>query len=424
MADETTLANAVKETRTPESSLLDHVERIAHARAGRFAVYLHLSRLQPHNRLPHHIRIASRTFDSLLRAADARLYILSNGDLALMCRDVRVDDVDYVIGKVRTLFKTDPLASPTRAEGPKGFTTWYDLEADYEDFLSLVSRLARHAEAEIEAREDASAGQGQGLGFAGQALDPMSLAKVDDSLRRIRIADLIRVQPAVIIGADGGERILFEENFVSIGELQRRVAPGFNLVSNVWLFQHLTEHIDRRILPALARQNLGDREFSTSINLNISTVMAHEFNAFDSEVNDYSEKIIIELQQLDIFADITAYFEARDWLRDRGYRVLVDGLNPLSLRYFDPALLQADFVKVGWGSEFTGFSSIEDQADLADLIEHVGRDKFVIARTDSEDALKWALELGIRRFQGFFIDQLVARQLEKDGRLAGPSKGS
>ena len=252
----------------------------------------------------------------------------------------------------------------------------------------------------------------------------MSLAKVDDSLRRVRIGDLIQVQPAVIIGADGGESVLFEENFVSIGELQRRVAPGFNLVSDVWLFQYLTENIDKRILPALARENLGEREFPTSINLNVSTVMGQEFNAFDAAVNDHSEKIIIELQQLDIFADITGYFEARNWLRDRGYRVLVDGLNPLSLRYFDPALLEADYVKVGWGTEFTGFSSIEDQADLADLIEHVGRDKFVIARTDSEEALKWALGLGIRRFQGFFIDQLVARQLEKEGRLAGPSKGA
>ena len=42
---------------------------------------------------------------------------------------------------------------------------------------------------------------------------------------------------------------------------------------------------------------------------------------------------------------------------------------------------------------------------------------------DSEDAMSWALTLGIRRFQGFFIDRVVERKAEKmlQARLDGRS---
>ena len=110
MADDARILNAISDVRSAESMLRDHVERVRHNRVGRFAVHLHLSGLRPHNRRPYHIRIASRVFDSLLNTQDTQLYVLSSMDLILMCRDVRVDEVDFVVEKVRSLFRGDPLA--------------------------------------------------------------------------------------------------------------------------------------------------------------------------------------------------------------------------------------------------------------------------------------------------------------------------
>jgi c-di-GMP-related signal transduction protein len=138
-------------------------------------------------------------------------------------------------------------------------------------------------------------------------------------------------------------------------------------------------------------------------------------------VAEFTGKVVIELQQIDIFSDLDNFFYARNWLKDRGYRVLVDGLNPISLHYFDPGQLEADYYKVGWGLEFTETESIEDHAKIGDAVEKIGVDRFIVARAESEEAVRWALTLGIRRFQGFFIDQLVERQIEKEGSLAGPS---
>lgn len=418
MADERSMIGGVSDKRSPESSLRDHVERVQHSRSGRFAVQVHLPRLRPQNQQPHHIRIASRTFDTLLAGHDCQLYTLSSGDLILMCKDVRIEDVEYVIDKVRRLFQNDPTAKPGRAAGQDKFTSWYEFEVDYDKFAILVKEMAAAADRGFDTSEDASAGVGQGAGFAGQALDPFSLAKAVDSLNGLRITDMINRQAAVIIGGEGMERILFQEYFISMGALQRQIAPGFNLASNTWLFQHLTEEIDKRLLTALSTRDFGSLPNTMSINMNISTVMSRDFHPFEEAVAEHTNKVVIEFQQIDVFSDINQYRAARNYLYDRGYGVLIDGMDPISLRLFNPGDLDANFFKVAWGGVFTESESIEDRAETADLVESIGAERFILARTDSEDAIKWALGVGIRRFQGYFVDNLVQRQMKKDGGAA------
>ncbi len=417
MADEEQALPTATEQRSAESSLLDHVVRIAHNRTSVLAVYVHMSRLRSHHRRPYHLRVAERSFDALINAVEAQIYNLSSGDMVVMCKDAPIDDVDHALHKLKSLFPTDPAIASSGQEEEEDFDTWFDMEINYDEFRDLVTAIAKKAESLAPKAEDASAGRGVLGDLGGQSLDPFSLAKVNDSLERSNVGRLIRQQPSVEIGADGTERILFQEHFVSITELQRRLAPGFNLLSNAWLFQHLTQTIDKRILAAIGRENLAARQEHISINLNISTIRSREFERFDAAVGDHSSKLIIELQQIDVFSDLPDYAEVRDWLSGRRYRVLLDGLNPLSLRFFNPGQLKADYVKVGWGEEFSDEVFQTDDAELAQLIKEVGPQKFILARTDSERAVRWALMLGIRRFQGRFIDLLVEKQTERDGRI-------
>ncbi|MBT3990268.1 MAG: EAL domain-containing protein [Rhodospirillaceae bacterium] len=421
MADTSSTVTSVSDRRSPESSLLDHVGRVAHSRSGRFAVQIHLSQLRPHNRKPHHIRIAARSFDSVLNSAESNLYVLSSNDLVLICKDVRIEDIDLVIDKLCSLFRNDPLTAGGRRRSREEFTSWFDFEIEYDTFLQNVREMADGQSGGLGQTEDASAGRGLGMGFVGEALDPFSLAKVNDSLNRTRVDDMIQQQPAVIIGADGTERILFQENYLSIAELQRRIAPGYNLISNQWLFQHLTQTVDRRILATLIRDDYETLAEPISINLNIATVLSNDFKRFDEVVAEFTEKVVIELQQIDVFSDLDNFYYTRNWLKDRGYRVLLDGLNPVSLHYFDPGLLEADFYKVGWGLEFTETESAQEHDDIGEAINKIGAERFIVARAETEESVRWALTFGIRRFQGYFIDELVQRQIEKEGHLAGPT---
>ena len=93
--------------------------------------------------------------------------------------------------------------------------------------------------------------------------------------------------------------------------------------------------------------------------------------------------------------------------------MLVDGLNPMALQFFDPSPLKADFVKVFWNNEFLGGIADDRLAEMKDVIDNVGRDRVILARADSEAAIKWALGLGIHRFQGHFIDKVVEAMIAK-----------
>ena len=134
---------------------------------------------------------------------------------------------------------------------------------------------------------------------------------------------------------------------------------------------------------------------------------------FSRIVGDNASKVGIEVQLINVFADLGAYFYARDLLQGRGYRVLIDGLNPLCLQFFESGLLGADFVKIRWGRELLDEVQGNRMVEMRDVVEHTGKDRLILARVDSEDALKWGMKLGITSYQGHYIDTMVAAMYTK-----------
>lgn len=411
------MADTVADSSTIEETLLvDRLNRLADNPTGYYAVHVHLSDLRPNNRQSQFLSIAARSFDNLISNADATLFRLSNADLVLICRDVPVDDIDPYIEKVRSLFGEDPLTATESNDFEDRFTTWYDLahKEDFETFRQAARILADNAEktAKRKAANDKEAAQQQ----AGDPIGARNLAALVERMKTSRIADLIRQQAAVQIGPKGTGTMVFREHFVSIGELKERLAPEVNLFASAWLFQYLTEVLDRRLLAVMARKDYAAMRDPISLNLNVGTVMSRDFQLFHKAVGEHANKVVVEMQLIDIFADISAFNYARDTLQREGYRVLVDGLNPLSLQFFDPSDLKTDFIKIAWGAGY-GAGGDEDRArELAELVKHAGRDAIILARVDSEDAVRWGLKLGISRFQGYFIDKLVTAMAQKTMR--------
>ncbi len=390
---------------TEESLLLTRLNRIESNAAGYFVVHLNLSKLRPNHKQGHFIEIAARTFDILVDNNDATLFSLTNKDLALICRNVDVDDVDGAVEKVRGLFSEDPLTELDENAFDDAFSTWYDLSnpEDFAAFFAVITDLAVEAE-QIQAAETARADKEQQLG---EPLGPSNLSEINKSLQGMRVADMIKRQACLQVKSGGGGDLVFFELFLSIADIKERVAPDVNLFASPWLFQYLTETLDRRVLAVLVEEDFSEITEPLSINLNISTVLSRDFQNFHRAVDGHMSKVIVEFQIIDIFADMRNYVYARDSLQQRGYRVVVDGLNPLSLQYFEPADLRSDFIKISWGPEFTGDEEESRLQEMREVIAKAGRDTMILGRVDSEKAVKWGLSLGISRFQGFFIDKLV-----------------
>jgi EAL domain-containing protein (putative c-di-GMP-specific phosphodiesterase class I) len=326
---------------------------------------------------------------------------------------VPVDELDGPIFKLRALFSEDPLTVGEEGSLDDRFTTWYDLAQpqDYYSFIDVVAELA--AQAHERAQRPTSANDSRQTAMAGEPLQPANLGHINTRLQSVSLEGLIREQSAVEVKNGLTGKILFREYFMAMGDLQKRVSPAINLFANTWLFQYLSETLDRRMLQVQAQRDFNKLNHPISLNLNISTIVSPGFRAFHERVEGNTRKVVIELQTVDIFADMAAYNRARTWLQEHGYRVLIDGLTLLSLQFFDPGLLKADLIKLSWSNEFMRGLADERLAEVRDVIEHTGKEKVVLARVDSEDAVVWGLGLGITRFQGYFVDKLVERMVSR-----------
>ena len=120
-----------------------------------------------------------------------------------------------------------------------------------------------------------------------------------------------------------------------------------NLAANRWLFQHLTETLDLRVLKLLTQADDRDLHSSFSVNLNVSTLLSREFTEFDTSLRTGGRgTIVLELQLIDIYSDVANYMFARDFVRERGYRICGDGVTHQSLPLIDRQALGADLIKL------------------------------------------------------------------------------
>ena len=111
------------------------------------------------------------------------------------------------------------------------------------------------------------------------------------------------------------------------------------------------------------------------------------------------------MQILDVLADSRGFYAARQRLRDAGHLVAIDGLSELTLQFLDITQFDADLYKINWSPEMSGVGHGDA---VAAALETVDADKLLLARCDSKSAISWGLSHGITRFQGRYVDLMLA----------------
>jgi len=409
MAEAGYATGAYREPETSEEALLlARLKRVETNSAGVYAVHVHLSKLRPNNRQPHFLSIAQRSFDGLVESYEAAVFPLSNADIVVICRNVPVDDTDAAVGKIRALFSEDPLVIGDKGGLEDDLSTWYDLSQpeDFSSFASVANQLAIESQRQRQQQTTETKAK---VEDKGQPLTAQNLPDINQKLQGTRVADLMREQTCLEMGPEGPGNIVFREHFISVADLKKRIAPDVNLFASPWLFQYLTETLDKRVLAVLANRGVEKATSPLSLNLNVNTILSRDFQNFHKVVDKNAKKVVIEMQVLDVFADMNTFVYARDLLQERGYRVLLDGLNPLALQFIEPGRLKTDFVKIAWGPEFEGDTDSGKMAQMREVVTATGRDSVILARVDTELAVKWGISLGVKRFQGYYVDDLMKK---------------
>lgn len=394
-----------------EDLLLDYAERLERHVAGRRAVHVHLSLLRSHNRRQHHLRIAAGNFDALIARHDGQCFQLQNGDLIVVVKDCSVAQIDEVILKLRYLFSDDPLAQDEEEDDGSQlrFCSWYELAQDYGRFVALARRMHDLAHS-IAASGGVGEGEGEGAAeeeAPREPLDPDRLGKLEKAIRGSDVSTLMRRQAVCLIARGQSPKPVFNEIYVSIEELRRRVLPEVNLTASRWLFMHLTEALDLRLLKALPELE-ADVKLSTSLNLNVNTLLSEQFLSFDRLLRHYTKKsMIVELQLSDVFSDFGSYQFAREFARDRGYKICIDGLTHLSLPMVRRDELDADMLKMIWSPDLLEDTDRKRRARIREAIDRSGASRVVLCRCDNQHAIAFGESVGITMYQGRYVDRLV-----------------
>jgi hypothetical protein len=391
-----------------ESRLLDYAQRLARFRADRRAIQIHLSRLKSYNRRDHHIRIAANTFENLVRQFDGQIFVLSNQDIVFVCKEPRVEVIDDAVTRVKYLFSEDPLVQGGGRPGADAFCTWYDIERSYDEFLAVVTRL--HDEERRRSKPPAApaASSANVAASAPPAFDGHRLGELVDAIQRADLSNLMRRQPVAAMTQGDIPKPIFRELYISIGELRETIMPDHDITADRWLFRHLTQALDRRMLRLLVKNDDGAIANSFSINVNVTTLLSDDFLQFDASLRSGARgTIVLELQLIDIFADLNAYTFARDFVKERGYRVCLDGVNHQTLPYVDRERLGLDLVKLLWRPDMLDYPGDKRQ-EFCDLVEKLGRARAILAHCDTDAAVEFGLACGISLFQGRFVDKLLS----------------
>lgn len=237
---------------------------------------------------------------------------------------------------------------------------------------------------------------------------PEMLARVTKALQNTDFSNMIRRQSVCIILEDAQPQPLFEEVFVSIADLGESILPGVSLTATPWLFQDLTETLDKRVLNSVSRHDDGAFTHDFSLNLNVSTILSEEFRDFDGNIrSSMKNSIVLELQPIDVFSDLRSYLTARDYAQNQGYKICIDGITHKTLEFIDRDRLAADYVKIAWDKELP--FALQENAFLEEQLTKIGSNSTILCRVDDEEALLVAKKYNITLFQGRYVQHLMSR---------------
>ncbi len=132
---------------------------------------------------------------------------------------------------------------------------------------------------------------------------------------------------------------------------------------------------------------------------------------FDDDPDTYSEDAngddhFISWCDLEVDSAM-AMAMARYFLNERGYQICLDGLTLDTFSYADPIRMGVTYGKLSWSNEIAGLIGTERGEELKAMIMMRKRGRTILARCDSEAAIRAGRQLGITLFQGRYVDGLM-----------------
>lgn len=324
---------------------------------------------------------------------EGQVYLFSNGDMALLFRPGT--SAAGLLDMLARLFRAD-MPDPT------GLRSLWQLPQTGAAALAFMN-------------ERVSAGD-----RAAPGPEPLSstsmIAAMDRIVQTGLLSDLMYRQTAILLRPGQSIPIvpLFREVAISTAVLEGRIS-GSDATADPFLFSHLAVRLDYRMLhdlqhdiPAGGLLSLGLGSAALHINMTLSGILSQGFADFAAacpKAIAAGLRIGVEVPFVEAFADIKAFIVARERLRLAGLHLVLDGVSHQVLALACPGVLEPSLVKLIWSPAMRDAGPA-----LGEAVARLGPERIVLHRSDGEAAMAWGMAHGISRFQGRYVDAMLAAE--------------
>lgn len=364
----------------------------------------------PHIDDPAFFRVLTGRLQERARELNAQRFDLADHKICFITRSDAAAALDATLKSLSTMLVA-------HGKPPIGETRFF-LQTRPEPFLNVCRQMA----AAVENRPD----------FGAEDDDDRALAaflEIERNLATADISNLLREQAIVDLSDPSSPTVKAIEIFTSIPAVQ--TLYGIPLTRNPWLFDRITEILDRRMLQHLSRERaLKGRRLS--INIHLSTILSESFEAFLLDPRfDWRRHLILEISHIEMIEAPDRFAQALRGLADLEATVAVDAVPWTSLPHMAEASPDIKFIKVEWAPALATLTG-DDRARLTESLARIGLHRIVLNHCPDEAAIETARALGIFLVQGWGADRRLIHRpapakpkaTERRGRKSSPSKRS
>ena len=377
---------------------LRRLNRVNEARVVANILLSALPKVQANEQLKE--KIAVRLND-LVRKMDGTLSLMGNGDAFLLLPPTtNVQALPDVVMR-ECLMEASP-----EPDAVADTILTYSLPADYlrvreraDHYITLARNAVPGGIGQVELALQSEIVRGP--------LSAYSLHQIKKLLAAIDLRRYVRTQN-IYEKTGGGWRVWQEEGYVSLRNLQVERFPRVNVATPERLFLDLCATLDAALLNELSQRPDVWRGRCLSLNLNAETILGAPFAQFCHVLpRESRHEISFEIHRADLFQNFETTLGAIELLRREGFGVALDGLTPNVLPYLAVTRFAVDYYKVS--AEKDSLNHLRD-FEVQRALTLLPPEKLVLYHCENETALQLGQGLGVTRYQGWYIDDLVSHE--------------
>ncbi|MEI6559810.1 MAG: hypothetical protein WCO00_15510 [Rhodospirillaceae bacterium] len=358
-------------------------------------IHLHLSLLRERD-ANNQLVVRTVINELAYKAAFLQLFSISNGDVIVLYKGLKLAAITEVCQKIEQLFLARTVLTGPNPYRETSLYSIMELSLNFINVTRFVEELEREA----------------GAAAAEETKPPITLEELGKLERAMAMFDLspfLLNQPIVNIGDGGVNDPEYFELYISIRLLQERLCPDYDIAANKWLFNYFTANLDQSVLRALGHGLSFMRGRRIGININLSSVMSTGFVKFDERLPlDFRGNIVLEISKSDLIENLPLFNEVCEFAKDRKYSISIDALNPFWVTNFDLEYLDVQYAKIFWTSDMLDMEENFKKYFLQRVSEQEGC-RFILARCDSVSSLVFARQAGIKYVQGRAVDNILRK---------------